>query len=391
MKMPVRIIDTDFNLLGEINEYTSLIINRKWHGVGMLELRVNRHAVGAEHLKKGLILFPFDNTHKVFVIRHMEIELDERGRITENWFIRAPHIKSMAQKRLTIPEEGQTHDEFKGHAAEVMKMLFDRHLVNPTNPDRKFPFVSVTDEVFKLGDKEEPFEWQSRFKEVAEELEEIGLITGIGWTVNLDFSQRKMVFSPRIGKDRGYNQSENSPMLFSPEWKTLHTLSFTDSDLDYKNVAIVAGQGEGVDRKTTTVGEAKGVDRFEMFVDARDVENEVRPEEGDPYPRPEEDIIADLKKRGEQKLEERKQVLHMEGKALPHESFVYEKDWDLGDIVTVRDLEWGVTMDARITEVNEVYEGGRPPVIEPIFGNDKPTLLNQIKRELSAFNNEIKK
>lgn len=384
---PIRIIDTNFRLLGEISRYSSLIITRKWGGVGVLEMRVNRHMAGAEHLRKGVILFPFNELNKAHVVQHMEIELDDRGRVTENWLIRAPHIKMMAQMRLTIPEEGETHDVFKGHPAEAMKYLFDRHVANPSNPDRAFPSVTVTDRMFGGGD----FEWQSRYRELAEELEEISIITGVGWTVELDIKEKKMVFVPSVGVDRTFEQTENSRMLFSPEWKTLHTLSFTDSSLDYKNVAIVAGQGEGLERKVTTVGEAKGIDRYELFVDARDVENEVRPEEGDPYPRPEEDIIADLEKRGEQKLTEHEQVLHMEGKALPHPSFRYERDWDLGDVVTIRNKDWGITMDARITEVNEVYEGGSPPLIEPIFGNDKPTLINQIKRELAIFNNEIKK
>ncbi|MDT2284838.1 hypothetical protein P7H17_00070 [Paenibacillus larvae] len=38
-----------------------------------------------------------------------------------------------------------------------------------------------------------------------------------------------------------------------------------------KNIAVVAGQGEGEDRKIVTVGTSTGLNRHEMFVDARDV------------------------------------------------------------------------------------------------------------------------
>ncbi|MDQ9752222.1 hypothetical protein RFZ03_16400, partial [Acinetobacter baumannii] len=44
---------------------------------------------------------------------------------------------------------------------------------------------------------------------------------------------------------------------------------------EYKNTAITAGQGEGADRKIHIEGEENaGIDRYELFVDARDIEKE---------------------------------------------------------------------------------------------------------------------
>ncbi len=59
--------------------------------------------------------------------------------------------------------------------------------------------------------------------------------------------------------------------------------------------------------------------------------------------------------------------------------FVHEKDWDLGDIVTTQNKEWGVTMDERVTEVTETYErsGFR---LDAVFGNDSSTMMDKIRR-----------
>ncbi|WP_281168138.1 Gp37-like protein [Desulfoscipio gibsoniae] len=38
--------------------------------------------------------------------------------------------------------------------------------------------------------------------------------------------------------------------------------------------------------------------------------------------------------------------------------FQYEVDWDSGDLVTVQNKAWNLTMDTRITEVEETYETG---------------------------------
>ncbi|NGP59880.1 hypothetical protein FLT15_16365 [Paenibacillus thiaminolyticus] len=58
-------------------------------------------------------------------------------------------------------------------------------------------------------------------------------------------------------------------------------------------------------------------------------------------------------------------------------SFQYEKDWDLGDIVTLQNARWGLTMDARITEVKEIYEPASK--IEIVLGNEIPTITKYVK------------
>ncbi len=40
-KVPIRIIDKDFNLLGEIDDYESLIFIRRFSRVGEFELHIN--------------------------------------------------------------------------------------------------------------------------------------------------------------------------------------------------------------------------------------------------------------------------------------------------------------------------------------------------------------
>lgn len=191
------------------------------------------------------------------------------------------------------------------------------------------------------------------------------------------------------GRNLSVNQSLLPPAIFSPEFNTLGQLSYTESELNYRNFAVVAGQGEGVERRIITVGESSGFERYELFVDARDVSEETEREEGvDPVPRPPHEIVEDLTNRGNQKLAEYEQEIYLEGQALTKSRLVYGVDYDLGDIVTLQNREWGVTLDARITEVKEIYEPGNTRV-ELTFGNNRPTLISKIKQELSGMQNEM--
>lgn len=383
MKLPIRIMTSGFDLLGETASYESLQIERSWHGIGVLEMRINRYKQHVDKLQRGNIIFTHAHTNKGYLIRHKEIELDSNGKVTENWIIRALSLKSWLAQRLTIPPERTNHDNKQGDAESVMLHYVINNAVNPIDPARTLPDIVLVSNL----NRGNPLEWQSRFKNLAEELTEISFLSGLGWNVDIDYINKKYRFQVLEGRDLTAGQSDLPPAIFSPEFDTLGELKYTESELDYKNLAIVAGQGEGAERRIIHVGESTGFERFELFVDARDVSEETEDEE--PLPRPIEDIEADLTNRGQQKLAEHEQEIYLEGQTLSKSRLVYERDYDLGDMVTLQNRGWGVTLDSRITEVKEIYEGGRPKKIELTFGNDKPTLISKIKKEMSGMKAEM--
>jgi hypothetical protein len=97
-----------------------------------------------------------------------------------------------------------------------------------------------------------------------------------------------------------------------------------------------------------------------------------------------------LQQRGQQKLSEFAQEFFLEGQVLTNSPFKYEIDYDLGDIVTIQNREWGITRDARITEIKEIYEPGGFQ-IEATFGESRPTLVKKLKQELAQISGEVRK
>lgn len=290
-------------------------------------------------------------------------------------------LKSWVAQRLTYPPEGQAYDSITSDAESVMYHYINNHVINPADSNRQMQDIILSNNL----NRGKNIQWQSRYKNLAEELENISLQSGLGWNIELDYETKQFVFKVLEGRNLSANQSDLPPAIFSPEFNTLGQLSYVESELDYKNYAIVAGQGEGVDRRIIDVGEASGFERHELFVDARDVEEEIQPDEGEAYPRPINEIEQDLINRGNQKLTEHEQEIYMEGQALSKSRLVYEKDYNLGDIVTLQHKGWGVTMDARITEAKEIYEVGVKK-IELTFNNNRPTLIDKIKQQLSGNN-----
>lgn len=393
--LPLRIIDINFNLIDEITKYQSLQLTRKHHEIGDVELKVNRYAKGANELTKDRIIFPHNQLHKVYQIKHREIELDEKGKETENWIIKAKPLKSWLTQRLILPPVGKSNDVINDNAETVMKHYVDVCAVNPVDAKRKIPnLVIATNQ--NRGDT---ISRSARFDVLSDEMTTISQLSGLGWNISVDIKNKQFVFDVVEGVNRVATQRDNPPVIFSPEFNSLKSMGYTESYLDYKNMAYIAGQGEGVDRRVITIGDTtSGLDRYELFVDARDVE-EVTQEDGTDesgmpttvdVPRPVADIEMDLTDRGNEKLEEHKQEIYMEGQILTKSPFIYERDWDLGDITTQQNKNWGITMDARITEVKEIYEAGNPKRIEVVFDKDKPTFMNLIKRQFKNMNPLIK-
>lgn len=364
---PIRVLSTAFDLLAEIDNYESMSLVRSWHGMGEIEIRINRYKQHTDQLVKGNLILVGSQLNKAFIIRHREIELDENGKASENWLIKGLALKSITGQRITVPPDTLAYDSISANAETVMKLYVSNNIISPVDPNR-----SIAQMVNALNmNRGSSITWQSRYKNLAEELSDISLNSGLGWIVSLDILQKQLVFDVLEGKDLTVNQTVNPPVIFSPQFDSLKSLSFTESDLNYKNVGIVGGQGEGAARSITEVGTGSGLNRHEVFIDARDID-------------------GDLAVRGQQKLQEFLTEQYLEGQILTNSPFKYEIDYDLGDVVTVQNKDWYVTMDTRITEIKEFYEVSGFK-IEATFGNNRPTLIQKIKQELSQISGEVRK
>ena len=134
----------------------------------------------------------------------------------------------------------------------------------------------------------------------------------------------------------------------------------TDDNTNYKNVGYAAGKGENEDRLITVIGDATGFDRREVYIDLSNIED---PDE--------------LNQEGQKKLDTYKTIRSVEGKIYQIPNMEYEKDFFLGDIVTIESD--GIYEDKRIIQAKEVYERNNITV-ELGFGDKIPGLAEQIKK-----------
>lgn len=371
---PIRILTTDFQWLGEIDDYESLQFIRRFHKAGEFELHININKNLTETLQKDNLIYL--SPRKVGIIAHRELSKDD----SETLMIKGPTLQGFMSRRITVPPAGEGYDRIKACAETVLKHYVLKNVVNPADSSRIIPDLEIAADQ-KRGDV---VDYQSRLKQLDEELETISNMSGIGWEIRLDLKSNKYVFDVIEARNLTAEQSVLPPVIFSIDFDNIKAQTFTDSALGYKNTAYVGGQGEEEERRIIEVGTAAGIGRYETFVDARDVAEMTKGEgSNEEIPIPEVDIIAQLNDRGSKSLKEMDIIQSFESEILTYGPFVYEQDWDLGDIVTVQDKKWGLTLNTPIPEVKEIYEpsGFR---LEATFGNTVPTLIEKIKKTIDG-------
>ncbi len=261
----------------------------------------------------------------------------------------------MLTQRITVPPKGKAHHEFNKAAAEdIMTALVNTNAVSPADSKRKIPKLVIKQSAGR-GDR---LTYQTRYDVLTDCLEELCSASGLGVCVSLDPQNKQFVFEVLEGVDRTVNQTDRPPMIFNVNYDNIENREYIRDSSEYKNCAYTGGQGDGAKRVIKIIGNEKtGLDRYELFVDARDVEDE-----------------ANLPDRGRVKLVECEKISSYTCEA---DAALYQKKWNLGDVVTTKDAEWSLLLHERITEVMETLDSDGY-VVEPTFGTATKSIIEKV-------------
>ena len=174
----------------------------------------------------------------------------------------------------------------------------------------------------------------------------------IGWDAHIEGTN--IVFEVYKGTDRSYGQTEVPYVVFSDEFENLYNTTYQLQSEEFANMTKIGGEGEGVERKFATVGdELAGFDRFETFTDARDISQNADSDKAIP----EAEYILLLQERGRENLASLSITEGFSGEILSDVAFEYERDFFIGDLVTVVN-RYGITRDVRVLSAIESEDEG---------------------------------
>lgn len=340
--MDVWVLDKNLKRVGICDDYKSIIWTTRYFKPGDFELYLPATDKNIVLLKEDYyvvrekdIIYDGSITYKnVMVIEKIQVTTDiENG----NYLIVTGRcLKSIVARRIVWQQT-----TLYGKVEIALRQILTENAINPTNSLRKITKL-------KLGEIKgftETLEKQVTGDNVATFIEEVCTAYGLGWDIYIKGNY--FIFELYKGTDRSYNQSENPFVVFSSDFDNLLTTDYQFDKTNYKNVALVAGEGEGLDRRTVTVGSTSDLDRYEVYVDSRnsssndgsitDTEyNQILTEEGHEALESDEYSITE----------------NIEGEIETSSNYQINKDYFLGDIVEVIN-EYGIETTPRIVEIIE--------------------------------------
>jgi hypothetical protein len=156
------------------------------------------------------------------------------------------------------------------------------------------------------------------------------------------------VFSLYKGTDRSFNQDTNPYVIFSPDFDNIASSSYSHNTETMTTFAYVAGEESDDSSRLTAEVDlgTTGLDRVELFVDAGDIRS--TDEDGNEYT--EEEYGSFLEERGLESLSENSATEFFEGSMDTHGTFVYGRDFFLGDTVQIKN-EFDMTAASQVLEI----------------------------------------
>lgn len=350
--MELMIFDKYINYLGILEHQFSFRRVRRYSKCGDFELHVNFDIKLMRMLDKDNIVW-ISGDIQAGIINHRQIKVDVDGK--EILVVSGKFITSLLGRRIIWETENiNTTNEL------AIRQLVNSNAINPNNLDRKIPLM----EFGEINNYTGNIEYQVSYKNLLEEIEKIALNSELGIRTRFDVKNKKFIFEVYKGIDRSIEAK------FSQDAENILSQEYADSVDNYKNAALVAGEGEGDLRQKISIGNSAGFDRYEEFVDAKDIKKETL--SNIQY----EEL---LKSKGHIKLSEMTEIKTFDSTVDLNADLKYKVDYDVGDIVTCINNKWGVVMQARITEIEEIYEEANMKV-NIIFGNKIPTILDKIRQ-----------
>lgn len=359
----VEIRNTNTELIGIIDAAQSVIWRSVYFGVGDFEIYTEVTPEALNLLKKGnYVTRP--NDIETGVIEKVNILNDEQSGL----MIAAAgrFYKSVLDRRLIYKLSGTSNAAtvLRGNVEENIRSLVSNNAIACAFDSKRniarlklgalagFSAI-IVDNNGNAAQKQVSYENLLTYTDGV--LEEYGLAS----VCLLDVETGKFQYTVYGGVDRSIdNASGNIPVVFSQEFDNLTASEYAIDTTPEKNVALIGGEGEGIDRFYSLIaGSETDLQRREVFVNASSINKTYKDENDEEQTYTDAEYKAMLNTQGRQDLETYKTLETFAGTIdIINGNYAYNRDFSLGDIVTVQDNAIGVYVNVRIREITEIQD-----------------------------------
>ena len=325
------------DLVAVCDSFSSLLWDIEYYSCGAFEVYIAASPQNIEIFQTGRIVGRDDDMEHYGLIESVEIQTDaEDG---DYLIVRGRFLICLLERRIIYPTVNFTKETAY---ADIIKTVVQFNAV--VSGVRKIPGLSVGTAIGSCWEQKTKLQisYDNLMRWIYTICEKIGGTANIRLN-KITGEQYEMILELSEGADRSIMQEENPHIVFSDGYNNLLSFSYATDISEQKNFAYILGKGEGEERKRTTYcngNEPSHLDRYEVYVDAKDMSDEEQID-GETKPIPEAKYIEMLKEKGKQSM-----VLPLTASesqiAVQSTQFRYNTDYFVGDYVTVEHRRFGL-------------------------------------------------
>lgn len=336
--MDIYVYNKNNECIDVIDTYQSAIWDLSYYDAGKFELyiaaneKIVRLMVPDNRLIRDKDISDDGTMRHVMIIKKVVLSTDDET--GDNLIVTGFDLKIILRQRIVWQQTN-----LSGTIEDCIKKLLIENVISPDIVQRKLDNFT--------------FRPEKNIKKIQKQITGdnlmdavVGILSenGIGWDVYID-SIGNYVMTTYTGIDRSVNQDVNPCVVFSAANENIVDDTYTLDLTDYANVVLTAGEGEGLARRRLGFGETEGIDRYEIYKDARDISSNNEEISDTEY----NNMLLAV---GSQALAEHSKTEKYEGSIETQGLYRYGVDYNIGDIVSVIN-RYGISANPRIIGVIE--------------------------------------
>lgn len=425
--MTVTVLSPEMEQLGLINQLTAISWTQRKIELGSFELWCPLIEENSSLLQRDNLVWLGGDS--LAVIEVVQKKMGEEGATLQ---VSGRFIECWLERRIVWDKFLATD-----FVSTLLRKLVQDNVISPTLPQRKLPFIALQGEQKVLGQKVSFSANKDNLLSALTELSEANSLM-VRLHSGLPNGKKALYFSVSEGTNRSLEQTAIPAVVLSTELSDLLSDVYTSDATACKTMTVVAGSGEGDKRKTLILeGDRAGVDRRELYTDARDLlstedwkvsttvttfildatthnvevttkATKTNPRTGetttttttithiDPnakagvattesteaVPLPEGMYDSVLKQRGMAKLKESSLIESFDIKlrVLGETAYTYGEDYFIGDRITIEDKVLSLQVSTEVTEAQQIWDEEGYSVVLTL-GSAAPTITQLINRK----------
>lgn len=262
MNITVTVLSPSLVPLGLINKFTALTWTSRTTTFGGFELWCPMLPENSELLKQDNLVWIGGD--EVGVVETIQKATDDQGSTTLQ--VSGRFIESWLERRIIWGQYSATEI-----VSNHLRSLVNLNAISPSNLKRRIPLLSLATGQTPLGPSTS---FSNSYGNLWTTSLELANSNSLFLRILADVPNKELTFKVLQGTDRSLEQGIVPAVVLSTDLSDILSDSYTLDATSWCDMALVAGAGEGVERKTSEVnGSLTGLSRRELFVDARDLQD----------------------------------------------------------------------------------------------------------------------